>query len=894
MPLPNVNIKNVPMDYFLRGVEAAQPQGAPQAQAAGQQAPQVQQQQQQAHSAGKMVAQLDVLLLKAARNGTVSLTGNKVRHTFQKLVDDGALDADSLKALEKAGTTAAKTFKALSNFTGQQLAAAIDGEGHIDGTSTPAGKAVAAAIQAQEDLSDLLAQLAKGLDALVRHDAQMREANPQYRGVDAKARAEINDFRLLCDRRASEIAALTRQMREFSLNLAANGQNADPNVAAILKAKVSSLLPRQAIAMHGTPDALATVNQEVAARLRPVAEKIDAFRRNPPATIVKRDLEALQTDIATMKAALQDMRRNGVAVEGGRMVVPKDILKTLENEVAHVEALFLNARREVRRTIIHNYLSTAMHLYNQDPFLEAACRRGSQKVGTMLDRRNDFMVAMDHLADAVLDPSKTTEQLNALATTLWQKATSLYNAAIKVPKKFPPAQQNFADMVQHIKGVTVMVAEFVDIICKLRAADRFFTGAEAMAVFKGELSVSSVVEARARGLQDSDVDPANEDANIVSDRPLATGAGGTVYELARADGTHVIFKGETDSRTGLDSTAVGGGANFDPLQKTFNLNFASKKAAEALGMGGLIVRYSAGVHNGVFGFYMEKARGATAQDWVAGRYSSSDGLTADEVRKLPAPEARRIKGEIKRQLNRLQWLDLVTGQADRHECNYFIHVDRTTHAVTVKGIDNDAGYSQYRTGAMKYTFDEGRSNVLRSQVAEIAKQIDPANEEALSQRLLQDPGIIKRLNGTLDVDATRLADKTLTLAVTRVTGAQTLAIPDKIDREACDASVALTDGPRRQAYLDSIRPRLSEASYNAAISRLDDVIAQAERLRAENKVVDTDAWADVQETPRGSGKLAARKLDNTEKRIGGDIAKEAHGAYCPSIYARDGFEKLFR
>lgn len=31
MPLPNVNasIRNVPMDYFLRGVDAAKPQGAP-------------------------------------------------------------------------------------------------------------------------------------------------------------------------------------------------------------------------------------------------------------------------------------------------------------------------------------------------------------------------------------------------------------------------------------------------------------------------------------------------------------------------------------------------------------------------------------------------------------------------------------------------------------------------------------------------------------------------------------------------------------------------------------------------------------------------------------------------------------------------------------------------
>ena len=127
-------------------------------------------QQQQPHLAGKLVGQLDVLLLKAAKNSTASLTGSKVKRTFQRLVDDGALDRNSLKALEKAGDTAAKTFKALASFNGSQLAAAIDGNGRLDGTSTAAGKA--AAIKAQQDLSDLLAQLSKGLDTLLRHRRQ--------------------------------------------------------------------------------------------------------------------------------------------------------------------------------------------------------------------------------------------------------------------------------------------------------------------------------------------------------------------------------------------------------------------------------------------------------------------------------------------------------------------------------------------------------------------------------------------------------------------------------------------------------------------------------------------------------------------------------------------------
>jgi hypothetical protein len=339
---------------------------------------------------------------------------------------------------------------------------------------------------------------------------------------------------------------------------------------------------------------------------------------------------------------------------------------------------------------------------------------------------------------------------------------------------------------------------------------------------------------------------------------------------------------------------VGGGGSYDLLQKTVNLNFASKKAAEALGMGGLIVRYSAGVHKDVFGFYMEKARGATGKDFVASRASAADGLTAKEIKKLPREESLRIKAEIKRELNRLQWLDLLTGQADRHESNYFIHVDRTTHQVTVKGIDNDAGYSQYRIGAVKFKLDEGRSSVFRSQLLATARKIDPAHAEALLQRYLNDPGITDNHDGTLTIDAFRIADKTLAYALATTTGAQTLAIPDKIDSETYAALVALKSGPARQAYLDSIRPRLSEASYNAAVSRLDDTIAHAERLHGEDKVVNSNAWADVQETPLATGKLSTRKLDGSEKRIGGEIATHAHEAFSPSIYARDGFEKLFR
>ena len=126
MPLPsvNTNINNVSMDYFLRGVEAVKPQGAPPPEPGPADAEAVPAPVE--HPAGKLVSQLDVLLMKAAKASTKSLDGNTVKKTFQKLVDEGALSRDSLKLLAKTADKAAKTLKTLNKFTGRQLAEAFD------------------------------------------------------------------------------------------------------------------------------------------------------------------------------------------------------------------------------------------------------------------------------------------------------------------------------------------------------------------------------------------------------------------------------------------------------------------------------------------------------------------------------------------------------------------------------------------------------------------------------------------------------------------------------------------------------------------------------------------------------------------------------------------------
>lgn len=91
MPLPNVkvNINNVSIDYFLRGVEASKPSAsAKQSSVALAKEDAKTKEDKTTHGAGKMMAQLDVLLVKAAKDSTKSLDGKQVKKSFGQLVKD--------------------------------------------------------------------------------------------------------------------------------------------------------------------------------------------------------------------------------------------------------------------------------------------------------------------------------------------------------------------------------------------------------------------------------------------------------------------------------------------------------------------------------------------------------------------------------------------------------------------------------------------------------------------------------------------------------------------------------------------------------------------------------------------------------------------------------------
>lgn len=660
---------------------------------------------------------------------------------------------------------------------------------------------------------------------------------------------------------------------------------------------MDDLLPRQALAMHGTADALATVSKDISGRLRPLAEKIDAFKQNPNASLAGDNYLALQSDIRTMKEAVADIREHGIQVGGGRMMVAKDILKALEKEVAQAEELFKTARHDVKQRMLDNFINTADTLFRMTDQDEGQMRRDNEEhADTLFDKRDLFLASLAVVKNALLAENPSQDAVNQALNNSVAAADQLLEATYHVTVPLGSRGGDVTKFIGTAQAVHTVVAKLVTMANNILNSERLFTGNEAMSIFKGELSVSSVVESRARSLRTDDVDPANEDANIESSRPLGAGEVGTVYLLRRKDGSEVVFKGEMESRTGLNTCCAGKGASYLKSQQTVNLNIATKNAANALGCGNLIVNYKAGTHEGTFGFFMDKAKGRSAHDLAGkgGSKTAEAGLTGKEISNLEAGERRRVKGEIMRQLNCLQWLDLITGQLDRHKDNYFIHVDRQTHKVTVSGIDNDACYSKYRTGVGTFALDAGRSSHFTSELVKVLDNAGVRNPQEEAKRLLrEDPSIT--LNGKkITVDALKVRNKAILSALAETTGVKSIAVPDKIDRDFYNHLMELkNNADARKAYLDSIRSRIGSENLVAAEARLNDVIAHAERLAGEHKIVEGDKWGNETTPRRNSSYVTIELPDGRNKTLNRQSSFDVNNLTCPSYFARDGLDKLF-
>ena len=252
---------------------------------------------------------------------------------------------------------------------------------------------------------------------------------------------------------------------------------------------------------------------------------------------------------------------------------------------------------------------------------------------------------------------------------------------------------------------------------------------------------------------------------------LSHGRFNTVYEVEHDDGERRIFKplpppdltrknkverGWVASRTGIDP--------YDP--QTAVRNLSTCRLAEELGFD-VVVRTELGLHTlpegtrPVLGLVMEVAPGQAARD------------VPPEIDVFTQPDTRR-------EITKLQLLDCLTAQGDRHGRNYFIGV-RPGSGVRVGGIDND--------------------QCLGSRVR---------HPDVIRRGLHGDPG----------------------------RGYRGCGLPPVIDTDMARALEDLTPDRVGQLLDDKLHPD----EVDATVERLSVIKDHIEHLRQEGRIINPDAW----------------------------------------------------
>ena len=807
--------------------------------------------QQPVASARSLSQKLDTMLIKVAQYSTRSVSSKKLHTT----VSATKLSSNKRAALTDAADKAAKAFEELGKFTGRELstALAIGEDQKFDWGKTKAAKALKKALDTQAKLSEML------------HDVVN---SPKVAG---EAFETLSELALQADRRQSEIMTLALQLAD-----AAEQKGEDPDVVARLDAKVEQLLPRQALQMHGTDAAL----EKIKAELQPLADRLEAFAARPNASITSEEFAALQREITMARNALKHVEEKGIATpNGGTWMPDKSFFSVARQFVDFADKILADTRKEIGMQSLSVFVENSFSLSKEWPVVyrenlgllasvapnlaEAAAARYEMLGLAQECVKNPTKKNMNELCKAVedyknLDGGKIADEIEKLKKRMGGEMTEEDWDALLTSFRKP-------------RGMVALVAHLLDGIKRVNediSAEKFLSTDSARELLSGRVIFSTIVEARVHGMADADVDPKLDDSNKVSSEKLGQGNANTVYLVTYKDGSEYVFKPEAPGRLGMETLMLS--MDYKPEQQVSELNLATRKTAEALGLEDVMPKTTVGSHNSQYGLFMEKVPGNTASTFTKSSIAPNGGLSAEQIQNLPDEKHGAVVGEIIRQTNRLEWLDLITAQGDRHNKNYMIDV-RPDGTVTVKGIDNDECFPVYQTGLRLFNLKAVYANEFDKACEDIIKAYPKQYRDEIRERLETDPGVKRKPDGGIVLDATKFKAKELHYALRKAVGLHNAVLPNFIDEDTYAHFQALKSGPAREAYLADLRSRLPEEAVVSAMTRLDQAIAHAESLKEKNMVISKDDFAkrDVQ-----------KRILHSELKGGGPLKPTKDEKFC--------------
>ncbi len=513
-----------------------------------------------------------------------------------------------------------------------------------------------------------------------------------------------------------------------------------------------------------------------------------------------------------------------------------------------------------------------------------------RKCLTLMSHLNTFFGRIDNAGSA---PKKLVDTLGKLPNGALDEISAI--AEELLPNRFGTVIALRDTLDRMVARCTfVMSAAGTDSPSKAVESDRLLELA-----LKGSLPMATVVGAKAWGATDDMVDIGITDANLVNCERLGAGQGNEVYKCTYRlpDGTEksYVFKGEREGEVAM-KRLQGTKCGYDDMESVVHLNAASRKAAILLGTPNIIVDTKVGCVHGTFGLFMELAPGASLDD-ICNKDSSlstgrADGkygkmsrmavagkLDVNRVRHggLDPVKFRKLAGNFMRAGSDLEWNDWLTGQTDRHFGNYLVEFG-DDQSVSLKAIDNDMAFPDWRLGMMKFRASDDQLDALLTRLKRNGF-IDEATLNSMKAKYGNHEAFQFNGDGSVVIDLSKVRE--LTEVMKEAFGFQVVVKPTAISRRMYDRLMILAEDP--EILRQSMAPHLSKSAIDAMILRLNEMVEHARELKNKGRVLEDKDWQDYNIQDSLAIEQSARKY------TGSDGKRYSAHFYDRGIFIRDFF-----
>ena len=414
-----------------------------------------------------------------------------------------------------------------------------------------------------------------------------------------------------------------------------------------------------------------------------------------------------------------------------------------------------------------------------------------------------------------------------------------------------------------------------------------FTGDDVKRAIAGEpVEVSDKAMALAMSVKGENV-AVGDIKPLGGKKSTGCGAMNEVYMVEVKSGDKVssgVFKPEISGAPGLMYSAVGLLAKYGLDQQMVSLNVATQKAAGLIGCPNVVVDSKAAFYDGKYGLLMEKAEGKSA--WHA---TETDGYKLLKERleaSASSDDRKKAIGQadsLFRQATDLQWLDRLTGQADRHADNYFVHLDSETGECVLKGIDNDQSFPLGQR-SIRFLTLSGEDSVKRF----CYSNTDWKDFEALKANMKGIEGVTvdgDAKNPEIRIDLKEVKSIAVKNALAGA-GYRTIGLPPVMSEEmktALDAIDGQCKGDNRklEAYVTrNLGGLISGKNVSDVAARLGELI----RISKETRIVSKGQWT--------SREVVDALKDGRKIMVSPSQREVYHGAVLTTNYVNRDFRSL--